>query len=117
MRCFIPNRTPFILASSQPIFFYIIYMSTSVANLGEQARSAGVTAKREKKGKKITLYRFVRQVELKISPTKTEVFPVSISAPLPIKIGQLHLATTQRFSIAISDEDTYDQNDQTLYPN
>jgi hypothetical protein len=73
-------------------------MSTSVANLGEQARSAGVTAKREKKGKKITLYRFVRQVELKISPTKTEVFPVSISAPLPIKIGQLHLTTTQHFT-------------------
>jgi hypothetical protein len=44
------------------------------------------------------LNRFARQVGLKISPNKTEFLPVNISAPLPIKIGQLHLATTQQFT-------------------
>ena len=55
------------------------------------------------------LNRFARQVGLKNSPNKTEVLLgllnrslviglLDISAPLPIKIGQLHLATTQQFT-------------------
>ena len=42
--------------------------------------------------------RFSRQVGLKISPQKTKVLPVNISAPLPIKVGQLDLKTTQQFT-------------------
>ena len=42
--------------------------------------------------------RFARQVGLKISPNQTEVLSVNILAPLPIKIGQLHLTTTQQFT-------------------
>lgn len=44
------------------------------------------------------LDRFSRQVGLKISPQKTKVLPVNISAPLPIKVGQLDLETTQQFT-------------------
>ena len=39
-----------------------------------------------------------RQVGLKISPQKTKVLPVNISAPLPIKVGQLDLETIQQFT-------------------
>ena len=44
------------------------------------------------------LDRFSRQVGLKISPQKTKVLPVNISAPLPFKVGQLDLETTQQFT-------------------
>ena len=44
------------------------------------------------------LNKFSRQVGLKISPQKTKVLPVNISAPLPIKVGQLDLETTQQFT-------------------
>ncbi|KAJ7371672.1 hypothetical protein OS493_023700 [Desmophyllum pertusum] len=50
------------------------------------------------KEKSDRLDRFARQVGLKISPNKTEVLPVNITAPMPIRIGQLQLATTQSFT-------------------
>ena len=45
-----------------------------------------------------SLNRFARQVGLQVNPIKTEVLPVNNLAPLPIKIGQLHLKTTQQFT-------------------
>ena len=38
------------------------------------------------------------QVGLNTSPQKTKVLPVNISAPLPIKEGQLEFETTQQFT-------------------
>ena len=48
--------------------------------------------------KSVRLNRFARRVGLTLSRNKTEVLPVNISAPLPIKIGQLHLPLTQHFT-------------------
>jgi len=44
------------------------------------------------------LNRFSQQVGLKISPQKTKVLPVNISAPLPIRVGQLDLEMTPQFT-------------------
>ena len=42
------------------------------------------------------LERFAQQVGLQVISLLMEVLPVNISAPLPIKIGQLHLKTTEQ---------------------
>ena len=44
------------------------------------------------------LNRLSQQVGLQVNPIKTEVLPVNVLAPLPIKIGQLNLKTTQQFT-------------------
>ena len=45
-----------------------------------------------------SLNRLSQLVGLQVNPIKTEVLPVNVLAPLPIKIGQLNLKTTQQFT-------------------
>ena len=48
--------------------------------------------------KTIRLQRFAQQVGLQVNHIKREVWPINVSAPLPTKIGQLHLKTSQQFT-------------------
>ena len=69
--------------------------STTFYACGVRANKRRTARRKEKTD---SLNRFAQQVELQVNPIKTEVWPLNISAPLPIKIGQLNLKTTQQFT-------------------